>query len=153
MSVLVRRCALSRCIELIRKSNRSIVIRNGIGNANSSRSASTLCPKYAFAPLGRCVQANVGFNCSSIRFKSSKKDGKRNQSKDADEDSDEVLPNKCNSIDSTSNSICLYFLQDEDAELAQYSEAGRKDKNLIRIKVQSLRLDLLIKSVLRISRK
>lgn len=100
MSVLVSRCAI-RSVELIRKFNRSIEIRNCVGNTiiNTNRGASTLCQRYTIKPPGRNDNTAVTTNCMSIRFKSSKKGDK--QKKNAHEDSDEV----CECL---INSVCLF---------------------------------------------
>lgn len=93
MSVLTRKYVFSKCIELIQMSKRSIGIRNSFGNRtlHNNPCASILCSKYTYALIGRNADITVNTNrCTSIRFKSNKKDEKQNRIKNDDEDSDEV---------------------------------------------------------------
>lgn len=160
MSVLVSRCAF-RSVELIRKFNRSIDIRKCFGNTiiNSDRSASTLCQSYTFKPPGRNDNTAATINCMSLRFKSSKKGDKRNRN--AHEDSDEVWECPINSVCLSTKCFFVFpfFLQDSDSDsdsdsdMSKFSETGGKDENLVRKKVQSMRLDALVKSILGTSRK
>lgn len=90
MSVFIRRYGFSRCMDLVRQSNRSIGIQGGFGFVYRIRCASTLCSKYTVAPFVRTADTTASINYTPIRFKSNKKDDKRKQVEDDDDDSDEV---------------------------------------------------------------
>lgn len=108
MSVLVSRCAF-RSIELIRKLNRSIEIRNSFGNViiNNNRGASTLCQRYTSAPPRRNDNTAASTNHMPIRLKSSKKGDK--QTRNQQEDSDEVYKSLIDSIEYTLNASPFDF--------------------------------------------